>query len=130
MLLGLRQSFQLSQHGCHALRLIERLVSGEMGSDQTLRKPNIKLLRLYAPPAINCQIPGDPHQPDAHLSYLHQLVLALDHANEDILHDILGFAAAAQNRVRNAKEQSGVCLDERREFDLFPRIAYLRKRQN
>ena len=121
MPLVLRQSLQLPQHRCHALRLIQSLVGRNVAPNQTLRKPNIELLRSNSSPAIQRQIPCDPHQPDTHLANLTQLVLPLQHADEAILHHILGLSAAAENRVRHAKEQPGVRLNKRREIDFVPR---------
>jgi len=41
-----------------------------------------------------------------------------EETNEDVLHDVFGFGAIAQDGVRDAKEQSGVGVDEIGEVDL------------
>ncbi len=101
--LRLRQSLHFAQNCLHALRFIERHIGRNTCRHQTLRKHRIHLLRPYAPPAIESEIPRNPHQPHTHIAHLRQSATMLKQAHKNILHNVLGLRWTPQNRVSYAE---------------------------
>jgi hypothetical protein len=78
----------------------------------------IHLVGPDAAAAIEGEVPGDANQPDAHVAHGGEGEAMLDDAEEDVLDDVFGLGAAAQDGVGDAKEEHSVGRDQRGQIDL------------
>ncbi len=78
----------------------------------------VELVGADAAAAVDGEVPGDADEPDAEVADVGELELMFENAEEDVLDDVFGLGAVAEDGVGDAEEQRGVGLDERGQVGL------------
>ena len=126
---GGRQAIDRVKHRLHLLSLLKGEIGWELTTGEGLQEKCLDLFRADAAAAVQGEIPGDADEPDAQVADGGERTPMFEHADEDILHDIFGFASVAQDRVRYTEEYGGVCLDQGRQIEGRSGRVHFRQRQ-
>ena len=69
--------------------------------------------RFGAPLAIQDQVPGDAHQPDAIVAHLSQLAAVAKNAEKGLLHHVFRVGCIARNRIGHAVKRGRILFHQR-----------------
>ena len=118
MALGFGEALDFAKDGCDLAGVVEGLVGGRGAGDEGFGELFVHLLGTDAAAAIDGEVPGDADEPDAEVANGGKFEMVLEYANEDILDDVLGLGAVAEDGVGDSEEEGGVGLYEGGEVGL------------
>ena len=121
--LGLGETLDFAEHGGDLAGVGEGLVgrcgAGEEGGGELV----VHLVGADAAAAVDGEVPGDADQPDAEIADGGEIEtvgfeIVFEDTDEDVLDDVFGLGAVAEDGVGDAEEERGVGLDEGGEIGL------------
>jgi hypothetical protein len=121
--LGLGEALDFAEDGGDLAGVGEGLVGGYGGRDEGGGELVVHLVGTDAAAAVDGEVPGDADEPDAEISNGGEIVtvgfeVVLEDADEDVLDNVFGLGAVAEDGVGDAEEKRGVGFDEGGEIGL------------
>ena len=113
--LGAGKAVDLAEDAGEFAGLVKGDVGGCVAAGERVGEGVVHLVGTDAAAAVEREVPGDAHEPDAEVADFGKRALVFHDADEGVLHGVLGLGGVAEDGVGDAEEERGVGLDERGE---------------